>query len=62
MDGHQQPKNAVVHRTAARARYTFKDIHDVLFPTASPDARSILDYDEGIRDLMRHKHATRPSR
>ncbi len=62
MDGHQQPKNAVVHRTAARARYTFKDIHDVLFPSASPHARSILDYDEGIRDLMRRKHATRTSR
>ena len=49
MDGRQQRQT--------RARYKFKDIHDVLFPTASPDARSILDYDEGIRDLMRCKHA-----
>ena len=57
MDGRQQRKSAVVHRTAASARYTFKDIHNVLFPVTSPDARSIVDFDEGIRDLMRRKHA-----
>ena len=38
------------------SRYTFKDIHDVLFP-AEPQPRSLSDFDEGIRDLMRRKHA-----
>ena len=38
------------------SRYTFKDIHDVLFPV-EPQPRSLSDFDEGIRDLMRRKHA-----
>ena len=36
------------------SRYTFKDIHDVLFPVNRSRARS--DFDEGIRE-MRRKHA-----
>ena len=38
------------------SRYTFKDIHDMLFAT-EPQPRSISDFDQGIRDLMRRKHA-----
>ena len=55
---HQQPEDSVVRRTSATTRYTFKNIHDALFPSA-PDARCITDYDEGISDLMRRKHPPR---
>ena len=54
----QQPEDSVIQRTSATTRYTFKDIHDALFPSA-PDARPITDFDEGIRELMRRKHPPR---
>jgi len=49
----EQGEYVLVRRAS---RYTFKDIHDVLFPT-EPQPRSISDFDEGIGDLMRRKHA-----
>lgn len=49
----EQGEYVLVRRAS---RYTFKDIHDMLFST-EPKPRPIADFDEGIRDLMRRKHA-----
>ena len=39
-------------------KHTSQDIHDALFATP-PDARGAGDMDEGIRALMRRRHARR---
>ena len=39
-------------------KHTSRDIHDALFATP-PDARGAGDMDEGIRALMRRRHARR---
>ena len=41
-------------------KHTSQDIHDALFATP-PDARGAGDMDEGIRALMRRRHARRRS-
>ena len=40
------------------AKHTSQDIHDALFATP-PDARGAGDMEEGIRALMRRRHARR---
>ena len=49
----EQGDRVIVRRAA---RYTFEDIHAALFPT-TPEAHSLVEFDEGIRNRMRHKHA-----
>lgn len=39
-------------------KHTSQDIHDALFATP-PDARGAGDMDEGIRSIMRRRHARR---
>jgi antitoxin PrlF len=38
-------------------RYTFGDIHHVLFPDGPPKKRSIADLKEGIREHIRRRHS-----
>ncbi len=49
--------DAVVVRRAAT--YSSEDIHRTLFPAGKPEARSIEEMDEGIRQHLRAKHARR---
>lgn len=47
--------NKIVVRRAGR--YTFADIHRVLFPSGPPKKRSIADLKEGIREHIRRRHS-----
>jgi antitoxin PrlF len=38
-------------------RYTFEDIHRVLFPDGPPKKRSIADLKEGIKEHIRRRHS-----
>ena len=40
-------------------RYTSDEMHKALFPNGPPDARTVKEMDEGIREYMRKKHARR---
>jgi antitoxin PrlF len=40
-------------------RFTSDDIHHALFPAGKPKARSLADFEEGIRDHMKARHARR---
>jgi antitoxin PrlF len=40
-------------------KYTWDDIHKVLFPNGPPPRRSIEEMDEGIRQYIRRKYARR---
>jgi len=40
-------------------KYTFEDIRRVLFPKGPPKYHTVEEMDEGIRQLMRRRHARR---
>ena len=46
----------VVRRSA---RFTSEDIHRALFPQGPPEARTVAEMDEGIRQGLRERHARR---
>ena len=47
----------VVIRRAGR--YSSEEVHQVLFPSGPPEARSLQDLKEGIRKAVRTRHARR---
>ena len=47
--------NEVVVRRAGR--YSSEEIHAALFPAGTPPARTVEQLKEGIRELMRKRHA-----
>jgi antitoxin PrlF len=53
----EERDNEIVVRRAGR--YSFDDIHSVLFPDAPPKPGSTKELKEGIRKHMRKKHARR---
>jgi len=42
-----------------KGRYSWRDIHEALFPDGPPKRRTIAEMDEGIEKYMRQKHARR---
>lgn len=40
-------------------RFTFEDLHQVLFPKQAPKALTVDDMKEGIRQRMRERYARR---
>lgn len=40
-------------------KYTFEDIHKVLFPEGPPKPRTLAELKDGIRQYIRKKHARR---
>lgn len=42
-----------------KGRYSWRDIHNALFPDGPPKPRTIAEMDAGISDYMRQKYARR---
>ena len=42
-----------------KGRYSWRDIHEALFPDGPPKRRTIAEMDEGIEKYLRQKHARR---
>jgi antitoxin PrlF len=47
--------NEVVVRRAGR--YSSEEIHAALFPSGTPPARTVEQLEEGVRQLIRKRHA-----
>ena len=52
-----EEEDKIVVRRAGR--YTFEDIHRVLFPDGPPKPRTLDELKEGIAQYMRERHAHR---
>ena len=53
----EERDNEVVVRRAGK--YSFEDMHRVLFPDGPPPRRSLKELKQGIEEFIREKHARR---
>jgi len=53
----EEEGDAVIVRKAGR--YSSEDIHRAIFPKGAPAQKKLEDYDDGVRRLMKDKHARR---
>lgn len=53
----EQEGDKIVVRRAGR--YTFEDMHRILFPKGPPKPRTLAELKEGIRQYIRERHARR---
>jgi antitoxin PrlF len=56
IEWHEENGKIVVRKAG---KYTFEDIHKILFPQGPPKRRSLAELDKGIKDYIRAKHARR---
>lgn len=53
----EERDNEVVVRRAGK--YSFEDMHRILFPDGPPPRRSLKELKQGIEEFIREKHARR---
>ncbi len=56
LEWNQEGEKIVVRRSA---RYSWEDVHRVLFPDRPPRPRTLAELKQGIRRYVRERHARR---